>query len=254
MSGPSDIGAVGDFVDAGPDDHGALFDFGFDEVGPGETLTFSTYYGAAATEDEADAALAVVGAEVYSYGQPSTPTGPTVGDPNTFIFAFSGVGGAPVFPAVAFESDAFSVGEGDGSATITAELTTPTTEAVTVDYATSDGTATAGADYTATSGTLTFPAGSTSQSFTVPILEDTDVEGDETVNLTLSNPAGGGAFLGSPSEAVLTIVDNDEEAGPVVERIWGEDRYGTAVAISSSWTPGVDVAYIASGLDYPDAM
>ncbi|MCK0114331.1 cell wall-binding repeat-containing protein [Ornithinimicrobium sp. F0845] len=254
LSGPSDLGSTGDFVDVGPDDHGALFDFGFDEVAPGETLSFTTYYGAAGTEAAADAALAVVGAEVYSYGQPDTETGPTNGDPNTFIFAFSGVGGAPVFPAVAFDSDSYSAGEGDGTATITAELTTPADEPVSVEYATSDGTATAGSDYTATSGTLTFPAGSTTQSFTVPVTDDSEAEPDETVNLTLSNPSGGGAFLGSPSEAVLTIVDNDDEAGPVVERIAGADRYGTAAAVSSEWAPGVDLVYIASGLNYPDAM
>lgn len=56
----------------------------------------------------------------------------------------------------------------------------------------------------------------------------------------------------SATDSVSFVWTSD--GGPVVERIWGEDRYGTAVAISSSWTPGVDVAYIASGLDYPDAM
>ena len=66
-----------------------------------------------------------------------------------------------------------------------------TASGVTVDYATSDGTASAGADYAPTTGTLTFGAGTTSQSFTVPIVNDTSAEGDETVNLTLSNPGGG---------------------------------------------------------------
>lgn len=253
LAGPTDLGETGDFVDAGPADHGALFDFGFDAIAPGDDLQFTTFYGAAGTEDGADAALATVGAEIYSYGQPNVESGPTAGDPNTFIFAFAGVGGAPVFPAVAFDSASYSVNEGAGSATITAELSTPAEDSVTVDYATSDGTAAAPIDYTATSGTLTFPAGSTSQSFTVPIVDDAVIEPDETVNLTLTNPTGG-AFLGTPAEAVLTIVDNDDESGPAVERIEGPDRYGTAAAISSTWAPGQEVVYIASGIDFPDAM
>ena len=59
---------------------------------------------------------------------------------------------------------------------------------VTVDYATSDGTATAGADYTATSGTLTISAGSTSATVDVTVLDDSHDDGGETLTLTLSNP------------------------------------------------------------------
>ena len=59
---------------------------------------------------------------------------------------------------------------------------------VTVDYATSDGTATAGADYTATSGTLTISAGSTSATVNVTVLDDSHDDGGETLTLTLSNP------------------------------------------------------------------
>ena len=114
----SDLGAVGDFVDSGPADHGALFDFGFGTVAPGGKVNFRTFYGAAANEDSADAALDAVDAEVFSYGQPNcggsggeeerrlagaspspsecTGDGPDVGTPNTFIFAFAGVGGKPV--------------------------------------------------------------------------------------------------------------------------------------------------------------
>ena len=77
-----------------------------------------------------------------------------------------------------------------------------------VDYATSDGTATAGADYTTASGTLTWAAGNTnSQTFSIPLLDDSLVEGDETVILTLSNPVG--AVLGAPADSVLIIRDND---------------------------------------------
>ena len=61
---------------------------------------------------------------------------------------------------------------------------------VTVDYATSDGTATAGSDYTAASGTLTFAAGETEKTVSVPVLDDAHDEGSETLTLTLSNASG----------------------------------------------------------------
>ena len=65
-------------------------------------------------------------------------------------------------------------------------------ETVTVDYATSDGTATAGADYTATSSTLSFAAGETQKTITVAVLDDAHDEGTETLTLTLSNARGAG--------------------------------------------------------------
>lgn len=77
----------------------------------------------------------------------------------------------------------------------------------TVDFATSDGTAVQTSDYTATFRTITFGPGETSKTINVPITEDAFVEGNETVNLTLSNPTGG--VLGGPSTAVLTIVNDD---------------------------------------------
>ena len=64
------------------------------------------------------------------------------------------------------------------------------TAEVTVDYATSDGTATAGADYTAASGTLTFAAGETAKTVSVALLHDGSAESDETVTLTLTNAFG----------------------------------------------------------------
>ncbi|GAA1056406.1 hypothetical protein GCM10017608_28400 [Agromyces luteolus] len=95
LSGPASILFEGDAVDSGPDDHGALFDFAFGPLGIGGSLSFVIFYGAAATEAEAIAALAAVGAEAYSFGQ--TSSDPKGGTPNTFIFAFGKVGGAPIF-------------------------------------------------------------------------------------------------------------------------------------------------------------
>ena len=77
---------------------------------------------------------------------------------------------------------------------------------VTVDYATSDGTATAGSDYTATAGALTFAAGEIEKTVPVPVLDDAHDEGSETLTLTLSNPSG--AYLADGS-AIGTINNTD---------------------------------------------
>lgn len=87
---------LGDRVDDGPRDHGALFQFKFGTLDPGEKLVFRIYYGAASTELEALGALGAVGAEAFSLGQPNVPDGPTLGVPNTFIFGFTGIGGIPI--------------------------------------------------------------------------------------------------------------------------------------------------------------
>jgi uncharacterized repeat protein (TIGR01451 family) len=107
-----------------------------------------------------------------------------------------------------FNATSFSVQENGGSATITVNRFGDTSGVVTVNYATSDGTASARADYITSSGTLTFAAGETSKSFNVLVEDDAYPESNETINLALSNPTGG-AFLGSPSTTVLTITDND---------------------------------------------
>jgi hypothetical protein len=105
LAGPSDLGLTGDWIDEGPDDHGALFDFSFGTLAPGEVKTFHTFYGAAGTEAGAMDALSAISAEAYSLGQPNTPDGPTLGTPNTFLFAFSGVGGSAVTPPTAGDDE-----------------------------------------------------------------------------------------------------------------------------------------------------
>lgn len=88
----------GNFTDSGPDDHGAVFDFGFGTLAAGDMQDFTIFYGAAPSEADAFVALGDVGAEVFSFGQPSSPDGDTLGTPHTFIFGFAGVGGTPVVP------------------------------------------------------------------------------------------------------------------------------------------------------------
>ena len=108
-----------------------------------------------------------------------------------------------------FSAATYSVAENGGNATITITRTGGSAGAVGVSVATSNGTATAPADYTAVSQTVSFANGDTAnKTVSIPIVNDTLVEANETVNLSSSNPTGG-ATLGSPSTAVLTITDND---------------------------------------------
>ncbi|MCK6549143.1 hypothetical protein L6R52_25095 [Myxococcota bacterium] len=102
-----------------------------------------------------------------------------------------------------------SIAEGNSGtvvATLTVTLGAASGQAVTVDWATSNGTATAGVDYVAGSGSLTFAAGTTSQTLTVAITPDVLDELDETFNVTLSNPVNATIADGT---AIATITDDD---------------------------------------------
>jgi len=117
------------------------------------------------------------------------------------------------FPATAdpktiqFSAANYNVGEGDGTVTINVTRSGDTSGAATVDFATSDGSATQDKDYEVASGALSFAATEASKTFSVLIVDDAFVEGNETINLTLSNATG--ATLSAPPTATITISDND---------------------------------------------
>ncbi len=87
------------------------------------------------------------------------------------------------------------------------------TVATTVEYATGDGSATAGEDYVAASGTLDFAAGVTSRVVQVPVLDDVQHEHRETMTFTLSNPSPGARIV--DGVATGTIEDRDS-----LLRVW----------------------------------
>ncbi|HKI87339.1 MAG TPA: Calx-beta domain-containing protein [Thermoanaerobaculia bacterium] len=116
-----------------------------------------------------------------------------------------------------FAKENFQVIEGTAYATVVVQRARGNRGAVTVDYATSDGSAIDGTDYTATSGTLSWASGDRApKTFQVPIIDDPNLDGNETVNLTLSNPTGGAKVDSSDGVATLTIVDNDGQTTPCV--------------------------------------
>ncbi len=117
--------------------------------------------------------------------------------------------------AIAFTNSNFSINEnGTAVQAVTLNRTGGSDGAVTVTLTPSDGTAIALGDYTNTPITVNFANGETSKIIPVPIVDDTQYEGNETVNLTLSTPTGG-ATLGTQTTATLTIVDNDAVSGVI---------------------------------------
>ncbi len=138
----------------------------------------------------------------------STPNGVSLGTPDTAVLTI--VNDDPTPPTSAsFNSYIFDLLESGGSALIRVNRTAGNNPAFSIDYATSDGTATAGSDYTAVQGTLTFTSGGpNSLFFSVPILNDSRSESGETLTLTLSNPTNG-AVPGSRSSTTLRIINDD---------------------------------------------
>jgi subtilisin family serine protease len=102
-----------------------------------------------------------------------------------------------------------SVTEGNSgtkTATFIATLSAASTSVVTVNFATANGTATAGSDYVASSGTLTFAPGETTKTINVTINGDTTFEANETYFVNLSSPSN--ATL-NDSQGSGTIVNDD---------------------------------------------
>jgi hypothetical protein len=112
-----------------------------------------------------------------------------------------------------FDLANYSISEAGSVVTLTVNRTGGSDGVVSVDVATIDGSATATQDYTAANATLNFADGQTSATFSVSILDDTLVEGDENFNIILSNPSGG-AILGALTGAGVTINDDDTAGNP----------------------------------------
>lgn len=126
-------------------------------------------------------------------------------------------GGAPP-PTPSLSIDDVSVTEGNSgtvNANFTVSLSAASSQVVTVNYATANGTATAGSDYTAITTTLlSFPAGTTTQPITVAVNGDGDVEGDETFVVNLSNATN--ATIADP-QGQCTINNDDASGSPFTD-------------------------------------
>ncbi|HSS20919.1 MAG TPA: TIGR03118 family protein [Pyrinomonadaceae bacterium] len=114
---------------------------------------------------------------------------------------------------IQFATDDFTIGEGSGHIDITVTRAGDASGTASVSFNTFDesqsGHASQKSDYEIALGTISFAPGETSKTVRILVVNDNFVEGDETIDLALSNVTGSGAGLGSPSQAEVTITDND---------------------------------------------
>jgi len=152
--------------------------------------------------------------------------------------------------------------EGDsGSRAVTVTVTRVggTDGAVSVDYATSDGTATLGDnDYAAASGTLIWADGDgVDKTFDITLIGDTTPEGDESFGIALSN-ATGGAALGPQSTATVTITNDDPVTPPELWSglmgWWRFDEAGGVVAFDSSGKEHNGILKNMAGTEWTSGM
>ena len=113
-------------------------------------------------------------------------------------------------PTVQFSQGHYQVQEDLTALIVTVTRSGDTSGASSVDYITSDGSAKQHGDYEFAAGTLNFAPGESSKTFALLINEDSYGEGDETLALSLSKPAG--TALGQPGAAIVTIKDDQIEA------------------------------------------
>jgi chitinase len=208
------------------------------------TATFSTANGTATAGSDY---VASTGTVTFAIGVTSqtvsvTVNGDTAPEPNeTFVVTLSTPANADLadaqatgtitnddMPSLSIANVSLAEGNsGTKNATFTVTLAPPSAQAVTVAYATANGSATAGADYAAVGGTLTFAAGASSQTITVTVNGDTIVEPDETFVVNLSSPSN--AVL-SDAQATGTIVNDDAPAVTIADVSVPEGNAGTKAA------------------------
>jgi uncharacterized protein (TIGR03118 family) len=117
---------------------------------------------------------------------------------------------------IQFSTDEFVIGEGTGHIDVTVTRAGDASGTATVNFNTFDesapGHASQKSDYEIALGKVSFAAGETSKTVRILLVDDNFVEGDEIIDLALSNPTGSGAGLGSPNHAEVRITDNDAVA------------------------------------------
>ena len=146
---------------------------------------------------------------------------------------------------VQLSSQSYTAAEGDGKVMITVTRSGNTAGAVTVDYATSPGSASDRSDYTTALGTVRFAAGEAQKIVPVLLTDDALAEGAETLTFTLGNVVG--AKLRAPLSAAALVTDNDAASGPSPVR---DDAFNTDFFVRQHYADFLNREPDASGLAF----
>jgi|GEM_PF-535456 len=160
---------------------------------------------------------------------------------------------APTPGNVSLAQATYSVSETGGSLLVSVSRGGGSAGAVSVAYATADGSAIAGQDFTSTGGLLSWADGETgAKTFSIPLINDALVESNEAFSVALSNPIGG-LVLGSPATATVTLTSEDVPPAPTGVLQFSAGTYsigeaGGSVVVSVTRTGGsAGVASVAFG-------
>jgi hypothetical protein len=202
------------------------------------------------------------GSKTFAVALSNPSVGAAISSPGTATVAIAG-SASPAAGDVALSASSYTVGQGAGSLTITVNRTGGSTGAITVAYATANGSAVAGTDYTAGNGKLTWESGdASSKSFAVAISNKTPFSGAKSFTVTLSSPTGGAAII-SPSSAGVSIAGDAVTAAGSLQlsaASYTVAQSGGSVAVTVNRTGGstgaISVAYATAngsavaGTDY----
>jgi hypothetical protein len=188
------------------------------------SVHYSTFSDTAVAGEDFVAAAGVLSfaaGEVTKTLSVNLPGNPTAATDRAFRVVLSGLGDGDtvvgdadtmtvtvtnIHSVVSFATTAYAAGESAGVVTVTLSRVGHLGRAISVAYATADGTATAGPDYLAAAGTVTFAEGQSTATFDLPVNPDLDFDPGETFSVSLGSPANG-AVIGPASSAVVTLTD-----------------------------------------------
>jgi len=157
-------------------------------------------------------AVAYSGTKTFNITLSDPGTGAALGTPSSATVNVNGTVTSGAGGSMALTAASYSVAQSGGNVTMTVARTGGTTGAVSVEYATTNGTAEAGTDFTAETGTLSWASGDNgSKTFTVPVSNADPFTGNKTFTVALTNPSGGGT-VGSPGAATVTIAGDASAA------------------------------------------